>query len=199
MHIGRIPGCPIDQDQGGGRDDSDREEPNNGWDGDGDGRADFDNQYKAEKHMSNQGLSGRPIPIADGCGGGCWKPTNPDPSGGNDSGNGGNDDDSGSGGWFFLTTSVISMRGEADEGPTLTTLRRFRDGWLAETVDVRALIAEYHVLAPRIVSAIPVGHADWSWIANQVDSARDAILAGMNDRALAIYVGMVRRLQERWS
>ncbi|MCY4141419.1 MAG: hypothetical protein OXF56_24530 [Rhodobacteraceae bacterium] len=198
VHIGTIPGCRIDRDQGGGRDDSDREEPNNGWDVDGDGRADFDNQDEAENHMSDQGLPGQPKPIADGCGGGCWGPTNPEPSGGNDNGNGGDDDDGGGGGWCFLTTAVISMRGEADEGPTLTTLRRFRDGWLAETADGRALIAEYHVLAPGIVSAIPEGHADWSWIADQVDSARDAILAGMNDRALAIYVGMVRRLQEQW-
>ena len=218
VYIGTIPGCRIDQDQGGSRedsdrdesdrdesdrDDSDRQEPNNGWDVDGDGRADFDNKYEAENHMANQGLSGRPKQIADGCGGGCWGPTNPDPSGRSDNGSndGGNDDDDdggGGGGWCFLTTAVISMRGEADEGPTLTTLRRFRDGWLAETEDGRALIAEYNILAPRIVSAIPEGHADWSWIADQVDSARDAILAGMNDRALAIYVGMVRQLQERW-
>ena len=204
VHAGTIQGCRNDQDQGGDRDDSGREEPNNGWDVDGDGRADFDNQYEAENHMSNQGLTGRPKPIADGCGGGCWGPTNPNPSdggdsGSNDDGNGGNDDDDDSGGgWCFLTTAVTSMRGEADDGFTLTALRQFRDGWLAETAEGRTLIAEYNVLAPRIVSAIPEGHADWLWIAEQVDSARDAIIAGLNDRALAIYAGMVRRLQERW-
>ncbi len=188
VHVGMIPGCRNDAD-------NDREEPNNGWDVDGDGQADFANWREAENHMTDLGLAGNPKPIADGCGGGCRGPTNTNPTGGNDGG-GGNDDDGG--GWCFLTTAVTSVRNEADDGPTLTALRRFRDGWLAETAGGRALIAEYQALAPRIVSAIPPGHADWSWIAEQVDSARDAILAESNDRALAIYVGMVRSLQERW-
>ena len=93
---------------------------------------------------------------------------------------------------------MVEFRGEPDDGPTLTTLRNFRDGWLAETEEGRALIADYYVLAPRIVSAIPEGHADWLWVADQVDAARDAILAGLNVEALEIYSGMIRRLQERW-
>ncbi len=111
---------------------------------------------------------------------------------GDDSGGGG-----GGGGGCFLTAAVTSLRGEADDGPTLTTLRNFRDGWLAESEEGRALIAEYYVLAPRIVSAIPEGHADWSWIADQVDAARDAILAGLNVEALEIYGDMIRSLQAR--
>ena len=31
----------------------------------------------------------------------------------------------GGGGWCFLTTAVVELRGEADNGPTLTTLRNF--------------------------------------------------------------------------
>lgn len=80
----------------------------------------------------------------------------------------------------------------------MTTLRQFYDGWLAETQECRTLIADYYVLAPRIVSAIPEGHAEWTWIAKQVDAARDAIIAGLNVEALAIYSDMIRRLQERW-
>ncbi|MCY3611152.1 MAG: hypothetical protein OXH51_06405, partial [Gemmatimonadetes bacterium] len=108
-----------------------------------------------------------------------------------------NDNDRGGGG-CFLATAVIQLRGEADDGPTLTTLRQFRDGWLAETEEGRALISEYYLLAPGIVSAIPAGHAEWPWIAGQVDAARFAILAGLNGRALSIYSGMIRQLQERW-
>ncbi|MCY4141318.1 MAG: hypothetical protein OXF56_24020 [Rhodobacteraceae bacterium] len=107
-------------------------------------------------------------------------------------------DDSGGGGLCFLTTAVVELSGVANDGPTLTTLRNFRDGWLAETEEGRALIADYYVLAPRIVSAIPEGHAEWTWIAEQVDAARDAIFAGLNVEALAIYAGIIRRLQERW-
>ena len=98
----------------------------------------------------------------------------------------------------FLTTAVVTMRGEADDGPTLTALRGFRDGWLAETHEGRAMIAEYYALAPGIVSAIPEGHPEWAWIEKQVDASRDAILAGLNDQALAIYAGMIRRLRTRW-
>ena len=82
--------------------------------------------------------------------------------------------------------------------PTLTVLRQFRDGWLAEMDEGRALIAEYYVLAPGIVSAIPEGHAEWFWIADRIDDARTAILAGLNVEALEIYADMLRQLQTRW-
>lgn len=109
-----------------------------------------------------------------------------------------NDDETSDHGGCFLTTAVVAMRGEADDGPTLTALRNFRDGWLAETEEGRAMIAEYYALAPGIVAAIPEGHAEWAWIGKQVDAARDAIVAGMNDQALAVYAGMVQYLEKRW-
>ena len=109
-----------------------------------------------------------------------------------------NDDETSDHEGCFLTTAVVTMRGEADDGSTLTVLRGFRDGWLAETRKGRAMIAEYYSLAPGIVSAIPEGHAEWAWIEKQVDASRDAILAGLNDQALAIYAGMIRRLRTRW-
>ena len=201
-HAGKIPGCTItsgndrDDDSGNG---SEREEANNGWDIDGDGRADFEDIDDAREEMENRGISGNPRPIADGCGGGCRGSTNPDAPDDDDSDNGGgNDDDDDDGGWCFLTTAVTSMRGEADDGLTLTTLRRFRDGWLSGTADGPALIAEYRILAPRIVAAIPRGHIEWAWIADRIDAAREAILDGRNEAARQIYVDMVRQLQKRW-
>lgn len=108
------------------------------------------------------------------------------------------DDDGGGGGGCFLTTAVVELRGEADDGHTLSTLRKFRDGWMAATPEGRARIAEYYTVAPRIVAAIPDGHADWAWIACEVDAARAAILDGKNVAALRIYHAMVRTLQARW-
>ena len=102
-------------------------------------------------------------------------------------------------GGCFLTEAVVSARGiEADDGPTLTALRSFRDGYMLQTPERRALVARYYEIAPRIVAAIPRGHGDWAWIGAQVDEAVAAIASGADDRAFAIYVAMVRRLEARW-
>ena len=103
------------------------------------------------------------------------------------------------GGGCFLTESVVGHRGaEADDGPTLTVLRDFRDGYMQARSERRALVARYYEIAPRIVAAIPDDHADWAWIGKRVDDAVAAIGAGSDDRAFAVYVDMVRHLEERW-
>ena len=104
-----------------------------------------------------------------------------------------------SGGGCFLTEAVVGQRGiEADDGPTLTALRAFRDGYMQETAERQALVARYYEIAPRIVAAIPDDHADWAWIGKRVDDAVAAIGAGSGDRAFEVYVEMVRRLCGRW-
>ena len=128
---------------------------------------------------------GTPSPTAPGEG------TCGTPSGGAGGGNGG--------GGCFLTEAVAGKRGmEADDGPTLTTLRDFRDGYMQRTPERQALVRRYYEIAPRIVAAIPRGHTDWARIGAQVDEAVAAIGAGEDDRAFTIYVDMVRRLEERW-
>ncbi|MDE0048430.1 MAG: hypothetical protein OXO52_01490 [Rhodospirillales bacterium] len=105
----------------------------------------------------------------------------------------------GSGGGCFLTEAVVGARGiEADDGPTLTALRTFRDGYMQRTPERRALVTRYYEIAPRIAQAIPSGHAEWSWIGGRIGAAVAAIAAGDDDRAFAIYVAMVRRLETRW-
>ena len=105
----------------------------------------------------------------------------------------------GNGGGCFLTEAVVGARGmEADDGPTLTALRAFRDGYMQRTPERRALVKHYYEIAPRIVAAIPHGHGDWAWIGYRVDEAVAAIRAGADDRARDIYVAMVRRLEARW-
>ena len=112
------------------------------------------------------------------------------PSGGAGSG--------GSGGGCFLTEAVVGRSAEADDGPTLTALRAFRDGYMQARPERRALVARYYEIAPRIVAAIPDDHADWAWIGERVDEAVTAIGAGHDDRAFAVYVDMVRHLEECW-
>ena len=93
----------------------------------------------------------------------------------------------------------MGQRGiEADDGPTLTALRAFRDGYMQRTPERRELVRRYYEIAPRIVAAIPGEHADWAWIGERVDEAVAAIRAGRNGWAFGIYVDMVRRLEERW-
>ena len=105
----------------------------------------------------------------------------------------------GDGGGCFLTEAVVVARGmEADDGPTLTALRAFRDGYMQETAERRALVERYYEIAPRIVAAIPGGHEDWAWIGERVDVAVASIDAGDRDMAFGIYVDMVRHLEGRW-
>ena len=70
------------------------------------------------------------------------------------------------GGGCFLTTAVVKRRGEADDGPTLTVLRRFRDTYMQETPERRAEVERYYRVAPALVDAIgddvDVWEAKWS-------------------------------------
>ena len=147
------------------------------------------------------GPGGTGSPSGDGCGGSTPAAAPPggdtcgtDGSVGPGSGAGG-----GTGGGCFLTTAVAERRGEADDGPVLTTLRSFRDGYMAETAERRALVEEYYAIAPAIAAAIPADHAEWDWIAARIDTAVAAISEGDENEAFRIYVAMVRRLQERWA
>ena len=106
---------------------------------------------------------------------------------------GGSDD-----GGCFLTTAVAERRGEADDGPALSALRRFRDGYMTRTAERKAMVAEYYATAPRIVSAIPSWHPDWDWIGARIDAAVAAIAASEDDEAFRIYAAMMRRLEARW-
>ena len=100
----------------------------------------------------------------------------------------------------FLTTAIVERRGiEADGGPTLTALRRFRDGYMMKTPKRRAMVGEYYEIAPRIVAAIPETHSDWDWIGGRIDAAIAAIAAGDEDGAFGIYAAMVRRLAACWT
>jgi len=56
--------------------------------------------------------------------------------------------------WCFITTAVCEYFGKPDDCYELTTLRQFRDGWLALQPGGEALIREYYRIAPSIVNAL---------------------------------------------
>lgn len=171
-------GGRIDNEDGGGR----------GVDLDGDGRADVSlngntaDQGDIVDTRDNESL---PNSVND------WTERNAR-NGGDDRGGGG------LGGGCFLTTAVVERRGEADDGPTLTALRHFRDDWMASHPDGARLIAEYYAAAPALVAAIPHDHADWAWIEVQIDRAVSEIDLDCPEAALATYCAMVRRLMADW-
>ena len=153
-------------------------------------------------------IPGGPSGTGTGPGGGQCGTTGPSDGGGDGPGDGtcsgtgvgpGSGGGGSGGGGCFLTEAVVGQRGiEADDGPTLTALRAFRDGYMQRTPERRELVERYYEIAPRIVVAIPSDHTDWAWIGERVDEAIAAIGAGADDRAFGIYVDMVRRLEERW-
>ena len=95
----------------------------------------------------------------------------------------------------FLTTAIVEYRGEADDGPTLTKLRNFRDTYLA---DYPEEVKKYYQVAPKIVAAIPKDNPTWDWVGKQIDSAIEHIDNDMLDKAHQTYKSMVLELETNW-
>ena len=60
-------------------------------------------------------------------------------------------------GLCFITTAACRHLGKADDCAELTAFRHFRDTWLAEQPQGKALIEEYYRIAPAIVTAMDFG------------------------------------------
>ena len=99
----------------------------------------------------------------------------------------------------FLTTCVTRLRGEADDGPTLTALRAFRDNYMTSDPNRVQLVMEYYRDAPRIAAAIPRNHSDWEWMADRIDLAANAASAGHDEAAFRIYADMFQRMRDTWA
>ncbi len=112
-----------------------------------------------------------------------------------DSSNTDNANEASDSGGCFLTTAIVERRGEADNGPTLTTLRNFRDTYLASIPEE---VEKYYRVAPQIVASIPSDHKDWDWIGSQVDKSVEYIKKDMLDSAYTTYKAMVNRLEKDW-
>ena len=102
-------------------------------------------------------------------------------------------DDSGDTG-CFITTAIVEKKGEADDGETLTKLRKFKNEYMA---DKQEEVQEYYEIAPKIVEAID-NEKEWKWIEEQIQKAVDYIDEEKHDDAYTTYKSMVSTLKEKW-
>ena len=101
----------------------------------------------------------------------------------------------------FLTTATVGTVGLPDDCWELSTLRAFRDGWLARHPGGAALTARYYRLAPMLVRRIDRradARAVWlrAWAFGVVPAALAARL-GLNRLALRAYRHLVRGLARK--
>ena len=94
----------------------------------------------------------------------------------------------------FITTAIVEKKGEADDGETLTKLRKFRNEYMA---DKQEEVQEYYEIAPKIVEAIN-DKKEWKWIEEQIQKAVDYIDEEKHDDAYTTYKSMVSTLKEKW-
>lgn len=97
------------------------------------------------------------------------------------------------GGGCYLTTAVCEFTGEADNGPTLSTLRKWRDDYLVKSEVGRACIARYYREAPgyvaRINSLSEMARAQvYGTLRKFIRRSASAIRRGDNTLALANYM-----------
>jgi hypothetical protein len=95
------------------------------------------------------------------------------------------------GGGCYITTAACDAMGEADDGPTLTALRKFRNRFMFQTKGRLALVEAYYKKAPALVTKIKA-RADWREYLEElfrvyIVPARDAIERGDDDTAFCLY------------
>ena len=110
----------------------------------------------------------------------------------------GNGNGNGGGGCYF-TTAVVEQRGdEADDGPTLTALRQFRDTYMMETPLRRAMVWAYYRIAPLVVRDLPADDPSWQPMGAHIDRSVELIREGKVEAAFRAYVTGSSRLMLRW-
>ena len=105
-------------------------------------------------------------------------------------------DSGGGGGGCFLTTAVVKIRGQEDDGETLTILRKFRDEHMGGKNSDE--LKEYYEHAPKIVEAIPVSDPTWRWIGEQIDIAVMHIKDSKPKKAYTVYRDMFNILKDKY-
>ena len=105
-------------------------------------------------------------------------------------------------GFCFVTTAVCQAEGKADDCPELTAFRAFRDGWLSETEQGRALVREYYEIAPAIVAAMRYGDDEAAQCArlrrDWLDPCYQLLRQGDYPACRDHYRAMVRTLQAKY-
>jgi len=102
----------------------------------------------------------------------------------------------------FITTAVCNYFNKPDDCYELTTLRKFRDTWLAIQPDGKELVEEYYSIAPGIVKAIdgsPKKDQVYMYIWNHyIEPCIRLIELGANDTCKKLYIEMVNELKDEF-
>lgn len=110
--------------------------------------------------------------------------------------------DRNSSGGCFLTSACTEARGLPDDCEELTTLRAFRDGYMASLPHGQADICEYYHIAPAIVDkihALPNANEIFDRIYRElVLPCVELIRTGDNKTAYCEYRGYVKQLQQQY-
>ncbi|MBR1647213.1 MAG: zinc-ribbon domain containing protein [Selenomonadaceae bacterium] len=106
-------------------------------------------------------------------------------------------------GWCFITTAVCEYLGKPDDCFELTTLRNFRDNWLALQTGGKEEIREYYEIAPKIVEKLAASDEKDSLYEkirlDYIEPCLEEILHGHNENCRARYREMVLMLKQKFS
>lgn len=106
-------------------------------------------------------------------------------------------------GWCFITTAVCEYLGKPDDCFELTTLRDFRDNWLANQIGGKEDIREYYRIAPLIVERLAISeekHCLYGRIYSEyIEPCLEDILHGRNECCRKRYHEMVDMLRQKLS
>lgn len=98
----------------------------------------------------------------------------------------------------YITTAVCDSLGKPDNCYELTTLRNFRDNYLANTPNGRQEIEEYYLFAPMILRRInDIGEYDRIW-EQYIKPCISDIESGDNESCHKRYCDMVSELRQKW-
>lgn len=108
-----------------------------------------------------------------------------------------------SSGWCFITTAVCDYLGKPDDCFELTTLRNFRDNWLANQIGGSEEIRQYYEIAPAIVEKLNRSEEKDFWYKKirqeYIEPCLEKILRGDNESCHELYKEMVLTLKQKFS
>ncbi len=106
-------------------------------------------------------------------------------------------------GLCFITTAVCEYQGKTDECQELTTLREYRDQYLGQSQEGRAMVEEYYEIAPILVLSIEM-HREPGKIYEEIyqEYLRPCVEYAKkkeNEKCRDLYADMVGSLRQRFA